>query len=216
VTGLDDETAEVGAAGQVTGATGDFYESYKREMFQLLSFVEARGAESLKTNKLPDVDKSVLTSRLRVVKNKGNDLSRLLSLVINENNPSFHQECTIEAVWTLLEAVFATGQYVGMTSQGFQNYQKREHTAPSRTKKGIKDKNNREGRLSVLRKLIISNPVGAYTKFIESNLDALNEAAKAAGVDGAKKSTWTGLMEALGYGAQKKSKTDRVGRKFQD
>ncbi len=204
----------VGGVGSVTGVTGDFYTSYKREMFQLLSFVEASGVESQKTNKLPDVDQLVLTSKLHAVREKGNDLSRLLSLVFNESNPSFREECTIEAVWTLLEAVFATGQYVGMTSRSFQKYERREQTAPSRKAKSIKDSGRKERRLVVLTRYIQDHPVGAYTKFIQSNLDALNEAA--GDDDKAEKSTWIELMQDLGYGTQRKSKTDRVGRKVQD
>ncbi len=208
---MNDEPVE---AGTVTGATGDFYASYKRELFQLLSFIEARGAESQSTDKLPESDRHFLTTNLRVVEEKGKDLSRLLSNIINESDPSFYEESTIEVVWSLLEAAFATGQYVGMTSLHFQKYERRERTTVPRKEKRDQDDSRKERRLKALKEYIQVHPVVAYTKFILSHLDAIN--ATLGDDDKAKKSTWIGLMQELGYGPQKKSKTGSVVGKVQD
>lgn len=102
-------------AGSVTTAQGDFYQAYKKGTLEFLEFVRKVGEDGIASGALNSADKDQVDSGLQTLRAKSPDLFRLLAKKIDEDAPSFWDECIVEYLWSILGSVFLIAQHSGIT-----------------------------------------------------------------------------------------------------
>ena len=194
---------------EVTGADGSFYQNYKREFLELIKFVEQAGQDVPGLEKLSPADASQLSRYVRILSSKKAETFPLLAKRIDENHPTFLDECIVENVWQIAEAMFMIGQYSALNGEGARKYVKAADTGKARDEKARSDKRVKDRRLEVLRRFIGDRVITAYSKFVTDELAAINTAAVAARLEPASRTTWVNLMkDDLGYGSTRKRVQD--------
>ena len=189
---------------EVTGVDGSFYEYYKRDFLALLDFVRQSGAQASSLENLSVGDAAQLRRYTFVIDQKKNETFRLLATRIDEANPSFFDECIVENILQLAEAMFMVGQYAALSNKSTRRFVKSGDADKARDEKSKSDSKVKRQRLDLLRRFIGDREINAYSKFIVDELGSINAAAKEARVASAGKSTWTNLMKELGYGPRPK------------
>ncbi|MBY0250720.1 MAG: hypothetical protein K2X54_04945 [Methylobacterium organophilum] len=123
---MTDDDGRDGGGSQVEAANGSFYQAYKRQLSELIYSIEAAGSEALKNPSLQARDRWELENGLNILKDSKKNLLGLLSSIIDEKNPSFFEECTIENITNVLSGVFMTSKYLLLTDSAVQETLKKQ------------------------------------------------------------------------------------------
>lgn len=109
---------------EVTEADGSFYAAYKREFLALVDFAEQSGLGASDLENIHPADAMQLSRYLRILKEKKTETFLLLAKRIDESKPTFWDECIVENMWQITEAMFMIGQYAALRGGGVSKYVK--------------------------------------------------------------------------------------------
>lgn len=111
---------------EVSSADGNFYHGYKKQISVLLEAIIKVGGDAIQSGDLQQADVSHIEAALRGLRREERDFPRLLAKSINEDNPTFFQECTLASIIGLIEGVFLIGKHGGFTDSAFRKAQSKQ------------------------------------------------------------------------------------------